>query len=103
MSFGESLFPVRFNQKSTKEDLFVKGNHGIPPRNRRGKTLEDFRRLSTKAGHMSLTCGAAQPHCQAAQPLWAPPIILFVMLVLHRLLGCISVVISSQFDPRAED
>ena len=62
MSFGEYVFPARFNQKTTKEDLFTKGNHGIPPRNRRGKTLEDYRRLSTKAGHMSLTCGASKTH-----------------------------------------
>ena len=43
-SFGESVFPVGVNQKTTKEDLIVKGNHGIPPRNQREKTLEDFRR-----------------------------------------------------------
>ena len=62
ISFGESVFPAGFNQKPAKEDLFVKGNHGIPPRNRYGKTLEDSRRLSTEAGHMSLTCGAGWPH-----------------------------------------
>ena len=28
--FGESVFPAGFNQKTAKEDLFVKGNHGIP-------------------------------------------------------------------------
>ena len=63
------MFSAGFNQKTAQKDLFVKGNHEIPPCNRRGKTLEDFRRLSTKAGHMSLTCGAACPHMQAAQPL----------------------------------
>ena len=96
MSFGESMFPPGFNQKTAKEDLFVKGNHGIPLRDQRGKVLEDSKSLSTKAGLNPLTCGAAQP-------LWAPPIILFVMSVLHHLLGCISAIISSQFDPRAED
>jgi hypothetical protein len=39
MSFGESMFLAEFNQKTAKEDLFIKGNHGISPRNRRGKTL----------------------------------------------------------------
>ena len=43
-SFDESMFPAGFNQKTIKEDLFIKRNHGIPPRNRRGKTLEDSRR-----------------------------------------------------------
>ena len=69
MSFGESVFPAGFNQKPAKEDLIIKGNHGIPPHKEHGKTLEDSRRLSTKAGHMSLTCGAHRPHMQAAQPL----------------------------------
>jgi hypothetical protein len=62
MIFGESVFPAGFNQKLAKEDLFVKGNHGIPSRNRRGKTLEDSRRLSTEAKLVSLTCGAGCPH-----------------------------------------
>ena len=86
MSFGESIFLAGFNQKTIKGDLFVKGNHGILPRDQRGKVPEDSKRLSTEAGLDPLTCGAARPHCQAARPLWAPPIILFVMLVLHRLL-----------------
>ena len=53
MSFGEFVFQAGFNQKTAKEDRIIKGNHRIPPRNRRGKTLEDSRRLSTKAGHIS--------------------------------------------------
>ena len=65
MSFAESVFPVGFNQKTVKEDLFVKENHGILPRNQRGKVPEDSRRLSTEGDHMSLTCGATPPHCQA--------------------------------------
>ena len=96
MSFGESVFPTGFNQKTIKGDLFVKGNHGIPPWDQRGKVLEDSRRLSTKARLDPLTCGATWP-------LWAPPVILFVMSVFHRLLGCISAVISSRFDPKAQD
>ena len=50
MSIGEFVFPAGFNQKTVKGDLFVKGNHGIPPRDQRGKVLEDSRRLSTEAG-----------------------------------------------------
>ena len=97
------MFLAGFNQKTIKGDLFVKGNHGISPRDQRGKVPEDSRRLSTEAGLDPLTCGAARPHLEAARPLWAPLIILFVMPVLHRLLGCISAVISSRFDQRAED
>ena len=93
MNFGESMFSAGFNQKAVKEDLFVKGNHGIPPRDQRGKVLEDFRRLSTKVGLDPLTCGASWPHLEPTPPLWAPPIILFVISVLHHLLGCISTVI----------
>jgi hypothetical protein len=44
MSFGESVFPAGFNQKTAKEDLIVKGNFGIPSCKKRGKTLEDSRR-----------------------------------------------------------
>ena len=103
MSFGESVFSAGFNQKTTKEDLFVKGNHGIPPRYQCGKVPEDSKMFSTEVGLVLLTCGASRPHLEAAQPLWAPPIFLFIISVLHRLLGCISTVISSQFNPRAED
>ena len=95
MSFDESMFLAGFNQKTAKEDLFIKGNHGIPPWDQCGKVPEDSRRLSTKVGLDPLTCGAYRPHQEAAQPLWAPPVILFVMSVLHHLLGCISAVISS--------
>jgi hypothetical protein len=83
------MFPAGFNQKTAKGGLFVKRNYRIPPRELRGKTLEDSRRLSTEARLDPLTCGASQP------PVITP--------VLHHLLGCISVVISSQFDLRAED
>ena len=103
MSFGESVFPTGFNQKTTKEDLFIKGNYGIPQRNRRGKTIEDSRRRITEAESVSLTCGAGWPHLEVAQPVGPscqPPI---AMLVLHRFKDCISAVYSSRFDPRAKD
>ena len=63
MSFGEFVFPAGFNQKTAKEDLFVKGNHRIPQRYLRGMTIEDSRRYSTKAGLEPQTGGAGQPHC----------------------------------------
>jgi hypothetical protein len=56
------MFPAGFNQKTTKEDLFVKRNHGIPPRKQHGKTLEDSRRLSTETDPEPLPCGADHPH-----------------------------------------
>jgi hypothetical protein len=58
MSFGESVFPAGFNQKTAKEDLFIRGNHRIPPRYLCRKNLEDFRRLSSEAGPKPLPCGA---------------------------------------------
>ena len=103
MSFGEYVFLAGFIKKMSKEDLFVKGNHGIPSWDQCGKVPEDSRRLSTEAGLDPLTCGAGRPHLEAARPLWSPPVILFVMLILHRLLGCIPTIISSQLDPRVED
>jgi hypothetical protein len=41
MSFGKFVFLTGFNQKTPKEDLFVKGNHVNPRRYLGGKTLED--------------------------------------------------------------
>ena len=49
MSFDESVFLAGFNQKTAKEDLFVKGNHEM--------TWEDSRRL-LEALHQS---GARAP------------------------------------------
>ena len=63
MSFGESMFLAGFNQKTAKEDLFVKGNHGIPPRYLRGKILEDSMSYSTEARHVTLTYGNGRSHC----------------------------------------
>ena len=69
MSFGESVFLARFKQKTAKEDLFVKGNYGISPRNQRGMTLDDSRRRITEEKPVSLRCGAGRPHLEAAQPV----------------------------------
>jgi hypothetical protein len=44
MSFGESIFLAGFNQKTPKEDLFIKENHRIPSHKQRGKTPKDSRR-----------------------------------------------------------
>jgi hypothetical protein len=55
MSFGESIFSIGFNQKTIKEDLFVKANHVYPQRNWPGKILEDSKGQTTKDGaHLSL-------------------------------------------------
>ena len=62
MSFGESVFLAGFIQKTIKEDLFVKGNYGIPQRKQRGKILEDSRRLSTEVDPEGLSCGAGRTH-----------------------------------------
>ena len=69
MSFGESVFSIGFNQKTTKEDLFVKENHGILPCKQRGKTLEDSRRLSPKDDHERLTWVSGRPHLQVGRPV----------------------------------
>jgi hypothetical protein len=58
MSFGESVFLAGFNQKTAKEDLFVKGNHTYPRQYLCGRTLEDSRGHSTEAGLVPLPCGA---------------------------------------------
>jgi hypothetical protein len=59
------MFSAGFNQKTTKEDLFIKGNHVIPQDKQYGKTLEDFRRLSTEAEPEPLPGEAGPPHMQA--------------------------------------
>ena len=92
MSFGDFVLSAGFNQKTAIEDIFVKGNYGIPLRQQRGKTLEDYRRLSTEAEPVRAGRPVGPP-CQ-------PPV---VMSVLHRLKDCIFTVYSSRFDPRAHD
>jgi hypothetical protein len=44
MNFGEFVFSAGFNQKTAKEDLFVKGNYEILSCKQCGNTLEDSRR-----------------------------------------------------------
>ena len=85
MSFGESVFLAGFIQKTIKGGLFVKGNYGTPPRNQRGKTLENSRRRITEAGLAPLPCGDDWPVGEAARPLWAPPVSLLRMSVPYHL------------------
>jgi hypothetical protein len=94
------MFVGGFTQKTIKEGLFVKANHVYPQRNRRGKTLEDSKRQTTKAEGRWLPCGADQPHLQAAWPPRPTCQPLLRMSVLHYLLDCIYAVHSSQFDQR---
>ena len=60
MNFSESVLLAGSNQKTVKEDLFVKGNHGISPHKQRGKTLEDSRKRITEAGLEPLTYEAGR-------------------------------------------
>jgi hypothetical protein len=46
-SFGDFVAIGGFNQKTIKEDIFVKANHIQPRWNRLGKTLEHSRRQTT--------------------------------------------------------
>ena len=84
------MFPAGFNQKTTKEDLIIKGKYEVPPWYLRGKTLEGLRSHITKAEGHPLTGGAARPLGGAIGPLWTPPVSLVAMSVSHRLLGCIT-------------
>jgi hypothetical protein len=85
MGFGESVISVGFIHKTIKEDLHVRFNHGIPPQELRGKTLEDSRRLSTEAHPEGLPYGAGRPVGSPHQPLVA-------MSVSQQFLGCISAI-----------
>ena len=93
MSFGGSIFSAGFIQKTIKEDLFIKGNYGIPPRKQRAKILEDSRRLYTEAEPETLTCVADRPHMQAARPLGSTSQPLFAKSIPHLLLDCIYAVL----------
>ena len=55
------MFLAGFNQKTTKEDLIVKGKYGVPPWYLCGKTLEGSRSHITEAEGHPLTGGAARP------------------------------------------
>ena len=56
------MLSAGFNQKTAKEDLFVKAKHGISPRKQHGNTLEDYMRLSTEAAPEPLPDGADRSH-----------------------------------------
>jgi hypothetical protein len=84
MSLGESMFLAGFNQKTTKEDLNVKGKYGIPPRHPHGKTLEGSRSHATKAEDEAPTCGAGRPIGGADRSLWDPPVSHLVRSVSHH-------------------
>ena len=77
MSFGESMFPVGFNQKIAKDDLIVKGKYRVPSWYLHGKTLEGSRSHVTKAKGHPLTGGAARPpwsHLSASFVWWSPTV-----------------------------
>ena len=85
MSFSESITAGGFNQKTIKEDLFVKENHGYPRRNQLRKTPEHYIRQTTATGTEPLTCGASRPHLQADRPVGPMCQPLLRMSVLHQL------------------
>jgi hypothetical protein len=86
MSFGEFVFSVGFIQKTTKENLVIKGNNRISPRNQSGKTLEHSRRQTTEAWAKwprkwagQLAMGPFTLHFQKVPPL--PPRIASMMFL----------------------
>jgi hypothetical protein len=79
MSFGESMFLAGFNQKTAKEDLFTKGNYGIPPRkdSRRlqrvnhqseGQATDMWGQPAPHAGCPALVGPTCQPPCYIGSP-----------------------------------
>ena len=74
MSFGKSIFPTGFNQKTTKDDLIVKGKYRVPLRYLRGKTQEGSKSHVTEAESKEMTCGATPPYYQATQPPMGLPV-----------------------------
>jgi hypothetical protein len=72
MSFGESMISAGYIQKTVKEDLRVRVNYANPPRNRRGKDLEDIRGHHTEAEPEGLPGGATRPPAFAARPPVGP-------------------------------
>jgi hypothetical protein len=89
ISFSESVISTGYILKTANVDLHVRSNNAIPPRNLRGKVLEDSSRLSTEADTKGVTCGAGRPHLQVVQPVGPSISLSIAMAVLHRLLGCI--------------
>ena len=63
------MFSAGFNQKTSKEDLVIKGNHVISQHNQQEKTLEHFRRLSIEAEHDRWAQGVGWP-VAPRPPLW---------------------------------
>jgi hypothetical protein len=61
MSFGESMFSARFNQQTSKADLYVRDNYVIPLRNQHGKVLTDSRGHHVEAERQRLPGGARWP------------------------------------------
>ena len=94
------MFSAGFIQKTTKGGLFVKGNHVILQHNRRGKTLENSRRLSTEAEPEPLICGTGWSHMQAGRPVGPAVSLCVAMSVLYRLKDHIYTIHLSRFDPR---
>jgi len=72
ISFGESVLSVGFNQKTAKEDLFIKGNYGIPLRKQSEKTLEgtivEWRWLPPPAGQPAMWAHMSSPLCYVGSP-----------------------------------
>ena len=65
MSFGESVFSIRFIQKTVKVDLHVRFNRTYLQQNGHQKTLEDSRGLHAEIERQRLLGGAGLPHLQA--------------------------------------
>jgi hypothetical protein len=97
------VFLAGFNQKTAKEDLFVKENRVILQDKQRGKTLEDSKSFSTEAEPKPLLGGAGRSHMQADRPVGPTISLRIAMSVLHRLKDHIYAVHLSRFDPRVQD
>ena len=70
------MFPAEFNQKTTKEDLIVKGKYRVPPWYLHGKTLEGSRSHVTEEEGHPLTgwaIGPPGPTCLLASYVSLPP------------------------------
>ena len=97
------MFSAGFNKKTSKEDLFIKGNRVIPQHNQQEKTLEHFRRLSIEAEHEPLPCGTTRTHLQADRSMGPAVSLRVAMSVLHCLKDHIYAIHLSRFDPWVQD